>query len=314
MSLPVPVTRRGAAMTATSVAAAVVLLGATPAAEAEPAADSFTTATRPVPVATSAPTSGSSVGHAAVTSVTSGSMAAMASMAGVTITAPPQTGPAPAGQLPSAAARTATSTQPDAVTGRLDVDGDRRADRTTFELARSTDTVKIFRLSTRTATGRTASKLIRVNDDDMGGPDARTAWIGAGVIDGARGADVVLDVNGGGPYADFPVYNVYTMRSGSWQLLSPPGAPRGDNTWDVTNGETYKAGYAFSTTRAGVRRVVVSRLTMSNDDLVRARFAGTRTTYRWDRTRWVKVGTQRVRGLTRAQASALAGLNGVTLR
>ncbi len=328
MPLTLPVSRQGAALTVASLAAAIGILAVSAQADAR-SADPAAAAT-PTPTSTS-PTDGSegSVGSGD-RSVAAGTLAidaatrldvatdvaaagAQARVAGFTMTAPPQPGPAPTGQAP-VGAQTATAAP---VTSRLDVDGDGRADRTTLAVARAGEP-SLLRLSARTAAGRTTSLVVRVADDAQVTQDPqappyqgpRSVWTGAGAVDGARGAEVVLDLDGS-DVADRTQLTVYTMRGGTWRVLRAPGATNDRQGWHVGNHEHAKAGYAFST-RAGVRTVVATRLTRAGD--VRARFAGTRTTYRWAPTGWTKAGTRRVAGLTATRASRLSGLQGLALR
>ncbi|GAB97937.1 hypothetical protein KILIM_089_00070 [Kineosphaera limosa NBRC 100340] len=230
--------------------------------------------------------------------------------AGVTITAPPQQRPALPGQTPKRTSR-AQAAAPVTVTSRLDVDGDGRADRTTLAPVRSTSTTITLRLSTRTAAGRNFSTLLTV-DHDSSGADARSAWVGAGVVDGARGAEIVLDLNGG-VVGDWPRIAVYTVRGEAWRLLRAPGARADRTPWATANLEYAKSGYTFSTKR-GVRLVTVNRLAPVGDDPATGRYHGTRTTYRWARGAWAKSATQRVRGVSESQAGRLSGLNGLSLR
>lgn len=193
---------------------------------------------------------------------------------------------------------------------RADMDGDGRPDRTTFTKVRSTSRTHTFRLSTRTATGRTISTLITI-PANLSTTTAKDVWWGAAPIDGAPGAEVVLDRIAG--VGDFPDCAVYTIRGGAYRILRAPGARSDRTDWSVSNHPSQISGYAFSTSR-GVRRVVATRLKMSSGSWDAPVYSGYRTTYRWGRTGWISSGTQRVKDMPDKRAQTYAGWLGITLR
>lgn len=205
---------------------------------------------------------------------------------------------------------TRTAPPAPAPTSRADLDGDGRPDRTTLTTVRTTARAHTFRLTTRTATGRTISTLITIpaNLDDT---TTKDVWWGAAPIDGVPGAEVVLDRMAG--VGDFPDCAVYTIRKGTFRVLRAPGAKSDRTDWSVSNHPTQVSGYAFSTSR-GVRRVVATRLTKTGGTWDAPVYSGFRTTYRWARTGWIRTGSERLRNVSDQRAQTFAGWVGITLR
>lgn len=212
------------------------------------------------------------------------------------------------GAAPAVAGTPAAADHPPRAATSMDIDGDGRADRTTLTTVRSDADYVYVRLVVSTARGVRATKLIRVPNDLDLSPTAETVWVGAAAVDGVHGGEIVLDL-GGGSVGDWPQHAVYTLRGNTLRTLRAPGEKADRTPWTTNNLEYFKAGYSFST-RSGVRRVIVNRFTSS--DMIT--YAGTRTTYRWARAGWVKVGTQRLKNVSARQAAALSGLNGLAWR
>lgn len=192
----------------------------------------------------------------------------------------------------------------------IDMDGDGRADRTTFTKVRSTRDHHVFRLATRTARGRTASTLVYApnNIDETGAADV---WVGAAGVDGVRGGEIVVDLMGG--VGDATHHVVYTMRSGRFTTLRAPGARSGRTAWNVVYFPGVWAGYRFSSS-GGVRRVTATTVTPMNAYPPYTGYTATRTTYRWTASGWARSGSVRLTRLPEKAASSYAGWNGLIWR
>lgn len=165
---------------------------------------------------------------------------------------------------------------------RIDIDGDGRADSTTFRKVGFNRGLHRFLLETRTATGRRARMSVTLPDE---GTNLTTdyVWVGAAGVDGVRGGEVVLDL---WTVGDFPDVRVYTFRGGRFVNAPAPGSRR--SGWMVANHGMLVAGYTFSTVR-GTRQVVAHEL---NGVQYGGPYRGTHTTYRWGRAGWVRVATR----------------------
>lgn len=216
-----------------------------------------------------------------------------------------------AATTPAEAAQSRDSGNAPVVHRNVDVDGDGRADVTRLERIKAGRNETTFRISTRTAKKRSFSTTFTVPNYGQN-PVVRDAYVGVAGIDGARGAEYVVDRSGG--VGDFPSIYVYTVRNNRWVLAKAPEARNTRYPWQVANHPAKVAGYDFSTVK-GQRRVVVTDLTNTDgtwDDPV---YSGTRTTYRWNGARgWQKLSSAKLSKVSDAQAQKWSGLNGLIWR
>lgn len=196
-------------------------------------------------------------------------------------------------------------------TVRADMDGDGKTDTLTLAKTRVANSTYYFTLSVRTATGRRASTVVQV-PREVTNLAAKDVLVGVAEMDGARGAEVIVDRSGG--VGDWPYCFVYTMRKGKLVLELAPGSRSYKTHWSVSNHPAFVSGYQFSTS-GGVRRVIVTRLTaMSISTPDKPIYEGFRTTYRWGRTGWMSSGTKRMTKVPNATAEDFSGFNGLTWR
>lgn len=196
--------------------------------------------------------------------------------------------------------------RPEPVVHRADVDGDGRPDTVTLTRRRVTTDWYTFRITVRTATGRSAVRDVHVADYVSGTLTPFDVWRGTATVDGVRGAEINVDRGGNVGDAAWP--HLYTWRAGR---LVPLRSPESTAGWNVADHPASVAGYSFSTKR-GRRYVTATQL--------RGRFAadgtvtyqGTRTTYRWRRGAWVTVSRARTGTLSEARGQALAGWQGLS--
>lgn len=191
------------------------------------------------------------------------------------------------------------------VTYRVDVDGDSRPDTVTFRLIARRESTDRFRLTTRTATGRSASLDVRAEDVDQKASDV---WVGATGIDGMRGNEIVLNLVTVGDATDI---RSYAWRAGKIVPVAAPGRPARWPDWHLMWVDFGRAnGWTFSQGRSGIRYVTYHDLKGSPSGRT---FTGTNTLYRWQGTGWRKLSVKRVQ-VTRKVAASLTDLNGLVWR
>ena len=192
------------------------------------------------------------------------------------------------------------------VTSRADIDGDGRADTTTFRLVPPRGaSSSLCRLSVRTATGQRAHLNFRLGYEMQ---DASDFWMGMTGIDGHRGNEVVLDLVGG--IGDATDIRSYAWRDGRLVLVPAAGSTRRWPNWELMWTDFGAArGYTFS--QSGGTRYV----TRHDYRQVKGtnRFAGTDTRYRWSGSGWRKVSTTKVT-VSRQVADTRTTLRGLTWR
>lgn len=229
--------------------------------------------------------------------------AAAVGLPGVTATAAP---------APVSTATTPAASQPKPVprgdvSSRVDIDGDGRGDVTTFRFVSRDGKNAYYRLSVRTARGKTA-RLPIVVQDLMDQP-ASDFWVGATGIDGIRGNEIVLDLVGG--IGDATDIRSYAWRNGRLVTLPAAGSSGKRINWQVMWVDFGRAiGYTFSQGRSGIRYVTKHDVKGSASGRT---FTGTNTLYRWSGKGWSKLSTKRV-SVTRKVASSYTGLNGLIWR
>lgn len=219
-----------------------------------------------------------------------------------------------------AASAAPTSTAPATVaaapkvlrTSRVDIDGDLRRDTTTLTRTGSVRRGYTYTITTRTARGAKSAVSFRVEDN---GADPANVWYGTAGLDGARGAEIVVNES---PVGDGQPLTVFTWRRGRLVRENPPAGitTRDGHFWVLTNMPWLISGYTFTTDRNG-RHVTHHRLTPARGKNAKGKVSGTHTRYTWSKTRktWVKTSTRRTGLVSDPYAQRhYAGLFGVTLR
>lgn len=224
--------------------------------------------------------------------------------------APTTTQPASAQRTTAQPARVAAAAPKVYASTRADIDGDRRADTTTLTRTGSIRRGYVYTITTRTARGARASVSFRVEDN---GADATYVWRGTAGLDGARGAEIVVNES---PVGDGEGLTVFTWRRGKLVKEIRPGgySPRDGDTWMLANMPWLISGYTFTTDRRG-RHVTHHELARVRG--LKGKVSGTHTTYTWSarRATWVKTSTRRSGLVDDPYAQRhYAGLFGVKLR
>lgn len=207
---------------------------------------------------------------------------------------------------PSAAPAATTASK--SLTKRVDIDGDGRNDTVTLQLVSARGDKNGYRLTVRTATRRTSSRVVYVYN--LNDATVNDIWVGASGFDGVRGNEILLDLGGG--VGDFPNLITYTWRNGKLGVLvSPNGAARYPN-WPITVPPFGVSGYTFSM-KGSTRYVVHHELNPSKSGRGRS-YSGIDTTYRWTPKGWKKVSSKRSGVLSAAAASKLGDFRGLIWR
>lgn len=200
----------------------------------------------------------------------------------------------------------AATTASASVTKRVDIDGDGRADTVTLRLVSARGYTNGYRLSVRTAKGRTASLPVYV--DNTSDPSAKDVWVGVTGVDGVLGNEVMLDLGGG--LGDFGWFHTYTWRNGKLVPLAAPGSSRTSRSWPVTFPPFPVSGWTFSM-KGSTRYVVHHQLNPSASGRT---YSGTNTTYRWTSKGWKKVSTAKSGVVSRATAEKMSDFRGLIWR
>lgn len=199
---------------------------------------------------------------------------------------------APAPTMPTRAAKV--------ISQKADIDGDKRADTVTVTQLSERDYKFTFRLSVRTAAGRTASTLFTVNDNSYEGLRGPTdVFEGTSPMDGTRGDEIIIDLSGGAGEASF--LRSFTWRNNKLVTLAAPGTTKYPE-WTYSWFPQAQLGYTFSTVK-GKRHVVMHLVQGSTV---------THTRYVSKGTGWAKLSATRG-NVTQKQANALAGWRGLKI-
>ncbi len=191
------------------------------------------------------------------------------------------------------------------VTYRVDVDGDFKPDTVTLRLMALGYETDRYRLTMRTAKGRTASIDVRAQTDV---PVASDIWVGATGIDGVHGNEIVLNLLTVGDASNI---RAYAWRGGKIVVVPAAGRPTRWPNWHLMWVQYNQAsGWTFSQSRSGIRYVTHHDLKGSSSGRT---FTGTNTLYRWQGSGWRKVSVKRVQ-MSRQAAAALTDLNGLIWR
>lgn len=225
-------------------------------------------------------------------------LAATASMAALAMS--------PVAAVPSSAvtpAAPAAAAASNAVTRRADVDGDGRPDRITLSLHSVRNYHPRYRLTVRTATGRTMTTMVYHWTEFDPWP-AKHVFLGTAPVDGIRGNEMLFDVSADG---DDETYIVYTVRGGRLQLATSPNAPRRAD-WDVYGAYLGVArGYTFG--HVGRNRAVTHHALQ----LQNGRYVGRSTTYVWSAKGWKKRSSKAV-DVAESAGKLYAGWHGISWR
>lgn len=163
-----------------------------------------------------------------------------------------------------------------------------------------------WRITARTAKGRTASMTYRASDGFagqvamQGGP--LYAW---GVIDGVAGNDLALRNLTGANYREFRVFALRGTRFA--EVLSPRGK---GTTWGIGGGSAAMYSYQFST-RKGVR--YVAEYSGERVPGKPGPYIGPRQTYAWTKGAWRHVKSEKRVSISVAASERLYGFYGARL-
>ncbi len=194
------------------------------------------------------------------------------------------------------------------MTTRADIDGDGRPDVTSFRSIVRAGKRTGYELSVRTATRRTATTRIAIDDLGMDQP-ASDFWVGVTGIDGRRGNEIVLDLVGG--IGDATDVRSYAWRDGHIVLVPAAGSTARWPNWQIGIVEFgHVLGYTFGVGPRGVRQVTKHDLKGSRSGRT---FTGTHTLYRWSGDGWRRQSSKTV-SVPRKAARAFSGLHGLTWR